>query len=96
MPAYLIADVVTVHDADAYDRYRPLVPPTLERFGGHYLTRGGAVTVLEGDWHPSRIVIVRFDSARTATDWWRSPVYAEAKPLRQEAALTNMIVVEGA
>lgn len=95
MPAYLIADVVVLHDPHSYERYKPLVPPTLEEFGGRYLARSGAVVALEGDWHPSRVVIVRFDSLQRATDWWRSPVYADARRLRQEAATTNMIVVEG-
>jgi uncharacterized protein (DUF1330 family) len=95
MAAYLIADVVTIRDDAAFDRYKPLVPPTLATFGARYLARSGAVQVLEGDWHPSRVVIVRFDSLERASDWWGSPRYAGAKRLRQEATTTNMIVVEG-
>jgi uncharacterized protein (DUF1330 family) len=92
---YLIADVVAVDDADAYEAYKPLVPPTLEAFGARYLARSGAVTLLEGDWRPSRVVVVRFDSASRAKEWWSSPIYAEAKRARHRAASTNMIVVEG-
>ena len=95
MVAYLIADVVNIRDDAAYDRYKPLVPPTLATFGARYLARSGTVQVLEGDWHPSRVVIVRFDSLERASDWWGSPQYANAKRLRQEASATNMIVVEG-
>ncbi len=50
MPAYLIADVVEVRDPDLYEPYKPLVPPTLATFGGGYVARSGAVTILEGAW----------------------------------------------
>jgi uncharacterized protein (DUF1330 family) len=95
MSAYLIADVVSIEDAAAYERYKRLVPPTLDRYGGVYLARSGPVTVLEGDWHPSRLVIVRFDRLEQATEWWASSPYAGPKQLRQQATTTNMIVVEG-
>jgi len=93
--AYLVADVAEITDRSAYDRYKPLVPPTLETFGGSYLARGGTVTVLEGWWRPSQLVIVRFDHVEQATQWWNSVDYAGPKQLRQQATKTNMIVVEG-
>jgi uncharacterized protein (DUF1330 family) len=95
MSAYLIADVVSIEDAAAYERYKPLVPPTLDRYGGEYLARSGPVTVLEGDWHPSRLVIVRFDRPERASEWWASPQYIGPKQLRQQATTTNMVIVEG-
>jgi uncharacterized protein (DUF1330 family) len=95
MSAYLIVDVTRIADPDAYRRYTPLVPPTLDRYGGEYLARGGAVTVLEGEWSPSRVVVVRFDSVEAATRWWASAEYAQPKQLRHQAAATNMIVVDG-
>src|SRR6266487_4112718 len=58
MTGYLIADVADVKDASLYQRYKPLVPASLQAFNGTYLTRGGSVTVLEGSWHPERIVVV--------------------------------------
>jgi uncharacterized protein (DUF1330 family) len=53
------------------------------------------VTVLEGSWHPERIVVVRFDSAARAMQWWAWDEYREARGLRQASTETNMIVVEG-
>jgi len=95
MAAYLIADVTRVDDLALYDRYKPLVPPTLQAYGGTYLARSGPVTVLEGGWNPERIVIVRFDSVHQGVAWWTSEEYRDAKRLRQEATVTNLIVVEG-
>jgi uncharacterized protein (DUF1330 family) len=95
MTGYLIADVTDVKDASLYQRYKPLVPASLQAFNGTYLARGGSVTVLEGSWHPERIVVVRFDSAARAMQWWASDEYREARGLRQASTETNMIVVEG-
>ena len=95
MPAYLIADVTRIRDAESYARYVALVPATLAQYGGAYLARGGTVHVLEGNWRPSRLVLVRFDSSRDALHWWNSSEYEAPKKMRQTAAETNLIVVEG-
>lgn len=96
MSGYLIADVTAINDPGLYERYQRLVPPSLRAFNGTYLARGGDVTVLEGSWHPHRLVIVRFESAARAAGWWDSDQYRDARDMRQAATQTNMIVVEGA
>ena len=95
MSGYLIADVTAINDPGLYGRYQSLVPPSLRAFNGSYLARGGDVTVLEGGWHPRRLVIVRFENAARAAAWWDSDQYREARGMRQAATRTNMIVVEG-
>ena len=94
MAAYLIVEV-EVEDPDRYERYKALVAPSLEPWGGRFLVRGGAVETLEGDWAPRRIVVLEFDSAERARGWWASEEYREAKALRQASAHTRMILVDG-
>jgi uncharacterized protein (DUF1330 family) len=94
MPAFVVVDI-TVQDAATYEEYKRLVPPTLERYGGRYVVRGGPTEVLEGEWRPSRLVIVEFPSAERARAWWESPEYAAAKAIRQRCAHTDMVLVEG-
>lgn len=95
MAAYLIADITNIKDEETYAAYRSRVSPGLKAAGGRYLVRGGPVEVLEGDWSPGRIVVVRFDSAEEARRWWDSPEYAELKRMRQSSTATNMILVPG-
>jgi uncharacterized protein (DUF1330 family) len=95
MAAYLIADIAAVHDEEGYAAYRSRVSPGLLMAGGRYLARGGLVDVLEGDWRPGRVVLVRFDSREAARRWWASPEYAELRRMRLASTRTNMIVVEG-
>ena len=57
--------------------------------------RGGRVEVLEGDWSPERIVILKFPSVEAARRFNDSPEYGKARAARQGAAIMRMIVVEG-
>ncbi|HSC28435.1 MAG TPA: DUF1330 domain-containing protein [Vicinamibacterales bacterium] len=95
MAAYVIADV-DVKDPVRYEDYRRMVLPTISAFGGRFLARGGTVHRLEGDWSPKRLVIVEFPSVEQARGWWASPLYAEAKALRQATSVGSLVVIEGA
>ncbi|KAA0226043.1 DUF1330 domain-containing protein [candidate division KSB1 bacterium] len=94
MAAYVAVEI-TVKDAETYERYKQLAPPSIAAYGGRYLVRGGKTETLEGSWLPSRFVILEFPNAQQARAWWESPEYAPAKALRQECAGTEMILVEG-
>src|SRR5256885_9178191 len=94
MPAYIAVDIV-IDDPSTYERYKQLAPPSIAKYGGRYLLRGGTATPLEGDWSPARFVILEFASADVARQWWSSPEYAEAKALRQSCARTQMLVLDG-
>lgn len=94
MPAYIVVQV-DVKDPVRYADYRTMVPPTLAKYGGRFIVRGGKTETLEGDWAPKRFVVVEFPSVEQAKAWWASPEYADAKALRQATSETQMIVVEG-
>ena len=95
MAAYLIADIARVVDEDAYTRYKNQVSPGLLSAGGRYLARGGPIDVLEGEWRPNRLILVRFDSVAAARSWWSSKEYASLKELRQAATDTRMVLLDG-
>lgn len=94
MPAYIVLNV-TVRDREAYDRYKQLAAQSVAAYGGRYLVRGGATETLEGQWHPSRFVILEFPTLERGRGWWMSPEYAPAKTLRQSCADVEMVLVEG-
>jgi uncharacterized protein (DUF1330 family) len=95
LAAFLIVEINGVRDEATYALYREEVSANLAAAGGQYLVRGGEVEVLEGNWMPGRVVVVRFDSIQAARDWWISPAYAELKSMRQRSTNTNMVIVEG-
>lgn len=94
MPCFVVVDI-DIHDPETYERYKVLAPPSLGKYGGRYAVRGGETRTLEGTWAPSRLVILEFPSAAQARAWWESPEYAPAKALRQAAAHTEMVLIEG-
>lgn len=94
MAAYVIADL-EVKDAAAFEEYRKQAPGTIEKYGGRYIARGGATEALEGAWRPRRLVILEFPSLAAARRWYDSEEYRAPKALRQRAAVTNLVLVEG-
>src|SRR5262245_38118777 len=95
MAAYLIADVAKIEDERLYAQYRSLVPSSIAAAGGRYLARGGTIDLFEGTWRPGRLVLVRFESLKSARDWWASAEYKELKHMRQASTATSMLAVEG-
>ena len=57
--------------------------------------RGGQVQVLEGDWAPERIVVLKFPSFEAAKDFYELPEYLKAREAREGAAIMRMVAVEG-
>ncbi|MDQ2863137.1 MAG: DUF1330 domain-containing protein [Bacteroidota bacterium] len=94
MPAYIIVDV-KIYNSIAYDEYKKLTPASIAAYKGKFIARGGATETLEGDWDPGRVVILEFPSKEQAKQWWNSTEYASARQIRQGAAITKMILVEG-
>ncbi len=94
MTAYIILDI-EVTDPVRYAEYKDLATPTVAQYGGKYIVRGGKAENLEGDWTPSRIVVLEFESVEQATKWLNSSEYRPALELRHQTAVTRSIIVEG-
>jgi uncharacterized protein (DUF1330 family) len=94
MSAYVIVEV-SVYDPEAYEEYKKLTPAAVAAYDGRFVVRGGEAETLEGAWQPERIVVLEFPTVERAKEWWSSPMYTDAKVIRQRAATTKMIVVPG-
>lgn len=94
MTAYVIVDI-NVTDPVRYEDYKRLAAPTVELYGGKYIARGGKTETLEGDWSPTRLVILQFDTLEQAKNWLHSTEYSEARNLRHQTANSQMVVIEG-
>ena len=96
MTAYVIADV-KVSDPEKYKGYMALSPDAVRAGGGEFVVRGGAHQVLEGNWHPNRLVVLKFPSYELASAFYDSAPYREARAERDGATeFFNMVVVQGA
>lgn len=95
MAAYVLVEI-SIHDPVEYEAYKKLTPAAVAAYDGRFIVRGGQTETLEGDWKPERIVVVEFPTVERAKEWWNSELYSNAKVIRQRAAKTKMIVVQGA
>ena len=93
-PGYFIAEV-EVTDPATMQKYVDKMPETLAPFNNHYLVRSRKIQALEGDAPKGGIVVIAFDSAEKAREWYDSPAYAAIKPIRQGAAKARIYIVEG-
>jgi uncharacterized protein (DUF1330 family) len=94
MPAYVIAET-DVTDPERYEQYKATSPAAIAAGGGRFLVRGGELVVLEGDWQPTRLVVLEFDNLAAAKRWYESEVYQEAKKLREGAGHVRVVAVQG-
>jgi uncharacterized protein (DUF1330 family) len=93
--AYLIVDM-QISDLEQYKQYMAEAPAAVKAAGGEYLVRGGSLEVLEGDWQPARVAMLRFPSYEQAKAFYDSEMYRQARAKREGAtAFFNMILVEG-
>ena len=96
MAAFLVVDLV-VHDMQQYidSGYIADVPKIAAKYGGKYRARGGAVEQLEGDWLPSRMVIIEFPDMDSLKAFYHCDEYRPYIKIRQGLTDTNLIAVEG-
>jgi uncharacterized protein (DUF1330 family) len=92
-PAYVIAEV-DITDPATFQKYGEQVAATLAPYNARFLIRTSKAHTVEGE-APKRIVMLVFDSAEKARDWYDSPAYDAIKPLRHRSAKTRIFIAEG-
>lgn len=93
-PGYVIAEV-DVTDPTTMRKYGEKVPETMAPFNHHFLVSSSKIQTLEGEAPKGGIVVIAFDSAEKAREWYDSPAYAAIRPIRQSAAKSRLLIVEG-
>ncbi len=95
MSAYIIVDM-QISDLEQYKQYMAEAPAAVKAAGGEYLVRGGKFEVMEGDWQPARIAMLRFPSFEQAKAFYDGELYRQARAKRAGATkFFNMVLVEG-
>ena len=91
---YIIANVTVTNPAQ-YEEYRKWSSAAMQAHNAEVCIRGGRIEVLEGDWAPERLVILKVPSFEAAKAFAASPEYSKARDARQGAAIMRMLAVEG-
>tara|TARA_B110000196_G_C20533664_1_gene381172 strand:+ start:59 stop:346 length:288 start_codon:yes stop_codon:yes gene_type:complete len=94
MATYLVGNV-SVIEPHNYKEYLVEVPKIAAKHGGKYLVRGGELTRYEGDWSPTRMVIIEFPTREDAMNFYEGDEYAPWKKIRGKYTNSDIIFVEG-
>jgi uncharacterized protein (DUF1330 family) len=95
MAGYVLADVDWL-DQSGRQRYVGKIDETIEAFGGKFIVGTTDVTVKEGDWnHSGILVIIRFPTMEQAVAWYDSDEYMPLRQLRIESSRSRLMIFEG-
>ena len=92
--AYAIGHI-TIKDEKKWVEYRREVPATLEPWGGEVMFRGKLSAVFAGNHKHTDTVVIRFPSLKSLNDWHSSSQYQSLVPLRDEAAIVDLLSFDG-
>ena len=90
---YLMA-YLRVHDQEGFKKFKQMAGPTIAEYGGKVLVREPNPDVREGK-NLGIALIIEFESIETARKFYESEKYQAAKAVRELAADTDLILVEG-
>lgn len=93
MPAYVVS-MMSIHDAETYKEYTDRTPSIVKKYGGKFLTRGEAITCVEGKDYDGRLVILEFPSKADVEAWFNDPEYQEAMAFRHAASTMNYLLLQ--
>ena len=93
MTAYVIVQTY-VSDPAGMEEHKRLAYDAAQKSGGKYLSRGGAMEHVEGDWDVPRLVLLEFPSAARAKEFYESPDYTAARKAREGKARFVMTLLE--
>jgi len=94
MSGYIIAHVQVTNPVQ-YEEYKKWSTLAMKAHNAEVCVRGGQAQLLEGDWAPERVVILKFPTFAAAKAFYETPEYLQAREARAGAAVMRMIAVEG-
>src|SRR5689334_2837707 len=95
MPKGYVIFTEAVHDPTGLAAYGQKAGPAMAGREFKALVVADDHEVLEGEWPGSRTVVLEFPSVEAARDWYYSPEYQEAVPIRRAAADCHGVIVAG-
>lgn len=93
-PAYVVNEI-EVTNQDGFATYAKRQGALIEKFGGHFLARGGATETIAGAPTKARVAIYIFESLAKANAWHNAPEQAELVALRDKSSNFRSYIVEG-
>jgi uncharacterized protein (DUF1330 family) len=91
--AYIVAHI-RVHDSEGYEEFKKMAGPAIADHGGRVLVRNPEADHREGNLRGT-VVVIEFDNMEAARRFYESDAYTAARRVRERAAETDLLLVEG-
>jgi uncharacterized protein (DUF1330 family) len=91
--AYLVAHI-RVHDDEGYEEFKKMAGPAIADHGGRVLVRNSDADHREGTLR-GRVILIEFEDMDAARRFYESDAYTAARQVRELAAVTDLMLVEG-
>ena len=95
MPGYIIATLNSVNDPDSFAAYQKSASTVFAQYGGRFLLNSQDVEILDGDWKPSGVVVVEFESYESAKRFYYSSEYQAIIRQRFNSSDSAVIMTNG-
>lgn len=93
MAAYFIG-FAKIKDKTRMAEYSGPAAQTFAKYGGQPVARTVLKMILAGSFDADAALIVRFETAAQAKEWYDSPEYQALVPLRNEVLQPTFVVLE--
>jgi uncharacterized protein (DUF1330 family) len=90
---YLVAHI-RVHDIEKIQKFRELAMPAIAKYDGKVLVTNPAPEIREGG-DSGIAVVIEFADLDAARRFYESEEYTAARAIREQAAETDLLLVEG-
>jgi uncharacterized protein (DUF1330 family) len=94
MEACLIPDL-SIEDISIFREYIEKIPAYIHKHGGRYIVQGVEPEVMEGNWHPERVVVLEFPSRENAKAFMNDPEVQPLFAIRHRSTISKLILVDG-
>ena len=94
MAAYVIGQVQSISDPEAFSEYVSLAGPTLEKYGGKIVLGGDKIETADGNWSPIGVIVIEFESMARIKEWYNSPEYNPLISRRMSSSDSSVIFVD--
>jgi uncharacterized protein (DUF1330 family) len=92
--AYFVLQIEWTSE-EAKQEYVKGLSNMIEKNGGDFIIASSKFRVVEGEWKPGLLVVIRFPTMEQLSAWYDSAEYASVRQYRLENSRSDGVIVEG-
>ena len=82
-------------NSDSRKTYVERLGDMIQKHGGDYIVASNEYRVVEGNWRPGLLIVIKFPTMKALSEWYDSDEYRSIREFRLDNARCDAVVVEG-